>query len=68
MPEPGSPHRLVVWTILAMVVAALLCWILYVVRYALLMVYMAVLAAAISPAVRCIERHHPLPCSGWRPL
>ncbi len=51
------------------VVAALLCWILYVVRYALLMVYMAVmLAAAISPAVRCIERHHPLPCSGWRPL
>lgn len=41
---------------------------LYVARYALLLVYIAILlAAGISPAVRWIENHRPVPFVAWRP-
>ncbi len=60
--HPDSPRQLIVWAIFAVGVAALLAWVLYLVREVLLLVYISGLfAIGFSPVVRLIERQRLLP-------
>jgi predicted PurR-regulated permease PerM len=56
-----SPRRLIVWAIAAVVVAVVLCWLLYLSRHVLLLVYVgALFAIGVSPLVRLLERRRAL--------
>jgi predicted PurR-regulated permease PerM len=60
--NPDSPQRLVAWTTLAIALAVILLWVLYLVREILLLLYVSALfAIGFSPLVRLLERQHRLP-------
>ena len=57
-----SPRRLIVWAIVAVAVAIVLGWLLYLSRSVLLLVYVSALfAIGFSPLVRMLERQRWLP-------
>jgi len=60
-PGPVSPYRLVVWAVFCVAAAAVLLWVLYQVREALLLVYVSALfAIGFSPVVRQLEHQRLL--------
>jgi predicted PurR-regulated permease PerM len=57
-----SPRRLIVWAIVAVGVAIVLGWVLFLSRHVLLLLYVsAILAIGFSPFVRALERQRVLP-------
>ncbi len=60
--EPSDIKPLIRWTIAMMALAVILLWAAYLVRHALLLLYMSgLLAVGFSPIVRVIERQKVLP-------
>ena len=61
-PEDNSPRTLIAWTIVMVLLAVAAAWALYLVRQALVLIYVSVLLAiGFSPLVRLIERQQLLP-------
>jgi predicted PurR-regulated permease PerM len=62
MPGQDSPRALIVWTIAMVAIAIIVVWAMYLVRGALLNIYIAaLLAIGLSPLVRFIEHQRLLP-------
>jgi predicted PurR-regulated permease PerM len=62
VPEEEDPRALIAWTIVMVLIAIAGAWALYLVRQALVLIYVSVLLAiGFSPLVRLIERQQLLP-------